>query len=86
MVFILGIYFLLTMIFLGITAIIVGREIKARPDFKMAMFGGTLNSYRYYRHLKNKNEKVSPRFKLFLLAHFNFVLCVIAFIVTALMQ
>ena len=67
------IYFVLTMIFFGITAITAGREIKARRDFKMALLGGTYNVYRYYKHLRDNKERFSPSFKLFLLAHLNFV-------------
>jgi len=69
------IYFALTIAFFGITAILAQREIKARQDFEMISFGGTLNVYRYYRHLRNKHEKLSVRFKLFLLAQLNFIFC-----------
>ena len=76
-------YFAFTATFFGITAILAQREIKARQDFKMVLFGGTLNVYRYYRHLRNKHEKLSARFKLFLLAHLNFVICAIVFVIRA---
>ncbi len=79
----IGIYLVFTMAFFGITAILAQREIKARPDFRMVLFAGTLNVYRYYRHLRNNHEKLSARFKLFLLAHLNFLLCAIMFVITA---
>ena len=81
--FIVSVYTAFTIAFFGISAILVGREIKARSDFQMVMFGGTLNVYRYYRHLRNKDEELSIRFKLFLLAHLNFVLWAIVFMSTA---
>ncbi len=79
-----AIYLVLTMVFFGVTAIATGREVKARRDFKMTLFGGTYNVYRYYKHLKMNNERFSTRFKLFLLAHLNFVLCIVVFVATAL--
>ena len=81
--FMVVLYLAFTMFFFGITAILIHREIKARPDFRMVLFGGTLNVYRYYRHLKNNYQKLSPRFKLFLLAHLNFLLCAALFVITA---
>jgi hypothetical protein len=83
-VMLLDVYLVLTMAFLGITAIAAGREIKARQDFRITPFGGTLNVYRYYRQVKNNQEKLSPRFKLFLLAHINLLLCVIVFVIASL--
>ena len=74
-------YVVLTVAFFGITGILAQREIKTRQDFKMVLFGGTLNVYRYYRYLRNKHETPSTRFKLFLLAHLNFALCVTVFVV-----
>jgi hypothetical protein len=82
--FMIEIYLAFTMVFFGLTAIAAGREINARHDFKMVLFGGTLNVYRYYIHLRANKEKLSTRFKLFLLAHLNFVLCAIVFLITAL--
>jgi hypothetical protein len=80
---IVGIYLVLTMAFFGIAAILTQSEIKDRSDFRMVLFGGTLNVFRYYRHLRNKHEKLSARFKLFLLAHLNFLLCAIVCVITA---
>lgn len=82
----IGIYFVFTIIFFGFTAILTQREIKARTDFQMVLFGGTLNVLRYYRYLKNNHEKLSTRFKLFLLAHLNFLLCAIIILITAFSQ
>ena len=76
-------YLAFGMAFFGITAILAQREIKARGDFRMVLFGGTLNVYRYYRHLRDNHEKLSARFKLFLLAHLNFLLCVVVVVITA---
>jgi hypothetical protein len=81
--FIVEIYLAFTMVFFGITAILAQREIKARSDFQMILLGGTLNVYRYYRHLRNNHEELTTRFRLFLLAHLNFVLCVIVFVISA---
>ena len=69
--------------FFGITAILVQREVKARQDFKILLFGGTLNLFRYYAHLRKNHERLSTRFKLYLLSHFNFLVCVIVFVITA---
>ena len=82
--FIVGMYLVFTMAFFGITAILAQREIKARLDFQMVLFGGTLNVYRYYRHLRKTHEELSPRFKLFLLAHLNFLFCTIVLVIIAL--
>jgi hypothetical protein len=71
------IYLAVTMVFFGVTAIVAGREMKARRDFKMALLGGTYNVYRYYKHLRMNNEGFSTMFKLFLLAHLNFAVCAI---------
>jgi hypothetical protein len=79
--FMIEIYIWLTVAFFGITGILAQREINTRQDFKMVFFGGTLNIYRYYRYLRNKHETPSARFKLFLLAHLNFALCVIVLVV-----
>lgn len=76
----LVIYLIFTAILFGITALVALREIKSRTDFKMLSGGGTYNVYRYYRHLKNNNEKLSVGFKLFLIAHLNFVIFWIIFI------
>jgi hypothetical protein len=70
------------MAFFGITAIAAGREMKARRDFKMVLFGGTYNVYRYYKHLKANKERFSAGFTLFLLAHLNLAVCVVVFVVT----
>jgi hypothetical protein len=80
---VVGIYLAFTVAFFGITAIFAQREIKARADFRMARFGGTLNAYRHYRHLRNNFEKPSARFKFFLLVHLNFLLCAIVFVIAA---
>ena len=80
---VVAIYVAFTAIFFGITAILLEREIKARQDFKILLFGGTLNVFRYYAHLRKNHERPSTRFKLCLLAHFNFLVCVIIFLVTA---
>jgi hypothetical protein len=80
------IYLAFTVTFFGITAILVQREIKARQDFKILFFGGTLNVFRYYAHLRKNHEALSTRFKLCLLAHFNFLVCVIVFVITAFSQ
>ena len=81
--FIIGIYLLFTIVLFGITAILTHREIRARSDFQMVLFGGTLNVFRYYRHLRNNNERLSANLKLFLFAHLNFLICAIVFVVTA---
>jgi len=81
--FVVAIYLAFSVAFFGITAILAQREIKARSDFRMVMFGGTLNVYRYCGHLKNKHEKPSAKFKLFLLAHLNFLLCAVVFVISA---
>lgn len=65
----------------AITAIIVQREVNSRSDFKITLGGGTYNVYRYYVHLKKNNEKLSISFKLFLIAHINFVIFIIVWII-----
>ncbi len=80
--FMVAIYLAFTATFFGITAILVQREIKARQDFKPLLVGGTLNVFRYYAHLRKNHERLSTRLKLCLLAHFNFLACVILFVVT----
>ena len=82
--FIVEIYLVLSIVYFGITAIYVQREVKARRDFKLVLFGGTLNVFRYYRHLRSNHEKLSTRFKLLLFAHINFLVCIIVFLITAL--
>tara|TARA_B100001964_G_C14059961_1_gene520927 strand:- start:240 stop:515 length:276 start_codon:yes stop_codon:yes gene_type:complete len=74
------IYIAFTATFFGITAILSGREIDKRTDFKMVTLGGTYNVYLYYKHIRKNNEQLSIRFKLFLIAHLNFILCIIAFL------
>jgi hypothetical protein len=74
------IYLTLTIVFFGVTAIAAEREVRARLDFRMTLFGGTYNVYRYYKHLKMKEEAFSTTFKLFLWAHLNFALCVVVFV------
>ena len=75
------IYFVLTLVFLSVTYSAAAREIKARPDFEMTGLGGTMNVYRYYRHLRKSDEKPSPKLKLLFLAYANLVLCMIVFAV-----
>jgi len=77
------IYLASTATFFGVTVILVEREMKARHDFKPLFFGGTLNVFWYYAHLRKNHERLSTRFKLCLLAHFNFLVCVILFLTTA---
>ena len=74
------IYFAFTVVFFGLTSIGAGRQMKARRDFKGVLFGGTYNVYRYCKHLKANKERLSVGFKLFLLAHLNFVVCIIVFV------
>lgn len=80
--FMILIYLAFTATFFGITVILLEREIKARQDFKPLLFGGTLNVFRYYAHLRRNNEPLSTRLKLCLLAHFNFLVCAILFLAT----
>jgi hypothetical protein len=77
------VYFAFSATSFGITAILAQREIKGRKDFKRMLFGGTLNVYLYYRHLRNRHEKRGGRFKLFLLATLNSVISAIFFVITA---
>jgi len=83
---VLEIYMALTVVFFGITVIAFGREVEGRPDFKPGLFGGTLNVYRYYKHLKRNNEKFSTRFRLFLMAQLNLGLFMIIFLITTLLR
>jgi len=76
------IYLVFTMVFFGMTVIAAEREVRARRDFKMVLFGGTYNVYRYYKHLRTNNERFSMKFKLCLLAHLNFAVCVVVFVAT----
>lgn len=71
------IYLVFSAVLFGITGIIAQREVKSRTDFKILLGGGTYNVYRYYVHLKKNNEKLSIGFKLFLIAHVNFIICTI---------
>jgi len=74
-------YFLFTALMFGFSAIIVNREIYSRSDFKIAPFRGTYNIYRYYVHLKKKNEKLSLGFKVFIAANINLGVCCIIWVV-----
>jgi hypothetical protein len=71
------VYIVITLVFLKVTYTAVAKEIKARPDFEMTGLGGTTNVYRYYRHLRQNNEKPGPMLKLLLLAYINLVICMI---------
>ena len=77
------IYLVFSTIFSGITGILTQREINTRKDFKMTPLAGTLNVYFYYKFLKERQEKLSPRLKMFLLALLNFAMCAIVFLFTA---
>lgn len=66
--------------FFGITAILTQREVNARKDFTMIPFAGSLNVYFYYKFLKERQEQLSPRFKMFLLAHMNLALSMVVFL------
>lgn len=74
------VYLTFSTIFFGITGILAQREITARKDFKMTPLAGTLNVYFYYKFQKERQEQLSPRFKMFLLAHLNFALCAVVFL------
>lgn len=74
-------YLIFTIMLFGISAIIVQREINSRSDFKITLGGGTYNVYLYYEHLKKNNEKLSTGYKLFLVAHVNFIICFIVWVI-----
>ena len=71
------VYLAFSTIFFGVTGILTQKEITAQKDFKMAPLAGTLNVYLYYKFQKERQEQLSPRFKMFLLAHMNFALCAV---------
>ena len=72
--------------FFGATAILTGREIKTRQDFEMVMFAGSLNLYRYYRHVRRKGEKLTMTLRLFLWAHVGLALAMLIFVASALIK
>jgi hypothetical protein len=76
------VYLVFSTIFFGVAAILTQREINARKDFKMTPLAGTLNVYLYYKFQKERQEQLSTRFKMFLLAHLNFALCAVVFLFT----
>jgi hypothetical protein len=80
------IWLLFSIVFLGVTAILVNREIRSTSGSKETLFGGTLNAYRYYKYLRNNGRELSVPFRLFLLAHINFLLSVMAFVLAALVR
>ncbi len=77
------VYLVFSTIFFGVTGILTQREINARKDFKMTPLAGTLNLYFYYKFQKERQERLSPRFKMFLLAHLNLALCAVVFLFAA---
>jgi hypothetical protein len=77
----LVIYLIFTIILFGITGVIVQNEINRRTDFNKTLLGGTYNVYRYYKYLKDTDEKLSIGYKLFLIAHINFFICFVVWII-----
>jgi len=77
-------YLAVTALFFALTAILTGREIKHRPDFKPVPMSGTFNVFLYVRFLKSRGEPVGLNVWLFVAAHVNLLVCALLYLAKSL--